>query len=236
MIGIALFFVVFAVCCLSIFTIFAVLLLLMNGTPYAIPFAMTAPAFVAVGLILLLNRYFTRWDRILWFLGISAASLLITGFVPVQDFYKGNLPTAAEEADPLLYETSNPFAETVQLDSGSSLRLDGTLPKLDGAPAYFPMYAAFVRAVYPEGDYTKFSGDSTVLYEHPRYAYHRLITGERDIIFAPPPTEQQLKKAEQAGVALTCTPIVKEAFVFYVHHRNPVDSLSEAEIRSVYSG
>jgi phosphate transport system substrate-binding protein len=36
------------------------------------------------------------------------------------------------------------------LDEGATLRLNDNLPRLDGATAMYPLYSAFVRAVYPE--------------------------------------------------------------------------------------
>ncbi|WP_052461866.1 PstS family phosphate ABC transporter substrate-binding protein [Sporosarcina koreensis] len=107
---------------------------------------------------------------------------------------------------------------------------------MDGATAYYPMYAAFVQAVYSEGSYEHFTGDGTVLTEHPRYAYHRLMTGDRDIIFAPAPTAAQQKRAEEAGLELKLTPVAKEAFVFYVPRGNRVSGLTEQEIRGIYGG
>ena len=42
--------------------------------------------------------------------------------------------------------------------------------------------------------------------------------------------------AKEAGVELKLTPIGKEAFVFFVNENNPVDSLSSAQLRDIYSG
>lgn len=39
------------------------------------------------------------------------------------------------------------------LDEPATLRLQDRLPRLDGATALYPVYAAFVQAVYPEAEY-----------------------------------------------------------------------------------
>lgn len=46
-----------------------------------------------------------------------------------------------------------PFEEDskiIKLDQEASLELSGNLPRIDGAAAVFPVYSAFVNAVYPE--------------------------------------------------------------------------------------
>ncbi|MBQ9694684.1 MAG: substrate-binding domain-containing protein, partial [Kiritimatiellae bacterium] len=42
--------------------------------------------------------------------------------------------------------------------------------------------------------------------------------------------------AQQAGLTYEITPIAREAFVFFVHRENPVDNLSQDDIRAIYSG
>ncbi len=217
-------------------SLFAMVIAYLNGSAFAIPFLLTVPAIVIAGLTLLLKNYFTTKRRTAGFLAISMAALLITGYAPVTYLYEESLARVPEQADPLNYESFAPHTAAAKLDAPASLRLTEPLPKLDSATAAYPMVASFVREVYPENDYTGFTGDGIVLEEHPRYAYHRIVTGERDLIFGPPPTAEQLKKAEQAGVKLKVTLIAKEAFVFYVNKSNPVSDLTEADIQAIYAG
>lgn len=217
-------------------SLFAMVIAVLNGSAFAIPFLLTVPAVVTACLVLLLKNYFVTKKRIAGFLLISAAALLVTGYKPVTYLYIENLSAVPEQANPTEYESFAPFTKAADLSGPAALHLTGPLPKIDSATAVYPMVSSFVRAVYPENDYTGFPGDGTVLQEHPRYTYHRLITGERDIIFGPPPTGEQLKKAEKAGVTLEVTPIAKEAFVFYVNNSNPVSDLTEAEVRAIYAG
>lgn len=112
------------------------------------------------------------------------------------------------------------------------LTIASDYPRLDGATAAYPIYAAAAQAIYTgvEKDAWKFIDSNTT----PK-AYENLIKGEVDIIFALQPSPEQRAAAEAAGVTLHLTPIAKEAFVFFVHQDNPVNTLTPAQIRSIYT-
>ena len=112
-------------------------------------------------------------------------------------------------------------------------------PRLDGATALFPVYSAFVEAVYPETTrYQSIEEDEkpVVTCTKTNRAYERLISGEADIIFAAVPSDAQLEDAKSAGVELELTPFGKEAFVFIVNEENPLESVTLDEIKAIYSG
>lgn len=44
------------------------------------------------------------------------------------------------------------------------------------------------------------------------------------------------KRAEKSGVTLLYTPFAREAFVFIVNADNPVNSLTEQQVRDIFSG
>jgi phosphate transport system substrate-binding protein len=60
------------------------------------------------------------------------------------------------------------------------------------------------------------------------------VSGEIDIFFGAQPSQQQKDAAKEKGVELTLTPIAKEAFVFFVHKDNPVNSLTLEQIQDIY--
>ena len=105
-------------------------------------------------------------------------------------------------------------------------------PRLDGATAAYPVFAAIAQSLYvgldaeTVGEYVSVSRTDV--------AYERLISGEIDVFFGAQPSEQQLLAAQAMGVEFTLTPIAKEAFVFFVHRENPVDSLTLDEIQDIY--
>jgi len=67
-------------------------------------------------------------------------------------------------------------------------------------------------------------------------AYNNLIEGKADIIFCAKPSDDQIKKAKEKGIAFNLTPIGKEAFVFFVNRHNPVSNLTTKQIKAIYSG
>jgi len=140
----------------------------------------------------------------------------------------------------LLYKY-RPFSEgnlLATLDEPSDLEFDMQTAnnlKLDGATALYPVYSAFVQAVYPNAEYRR-DGVSPVDCTNTVGAYERLIKGDVDIIFVAGPSEDQLKMAKQNGVQLHLTPIGREAFVFFVNSKNPVEGLTVEQIQKIYTG
>lgn len=135
--------------------------------------------------------------------------------------------------------TYAPFAEHNQLATLSQpstyqLKSGDALPKLDGATALYPVYAAFAQAVYPRQSYDAW--DSEVTSSGTGSAYQRLIDGNVDMIFAAAPSAVQMQLAESNSMKLYLTPIGQEAFVFFVNTDNPVDHLTSEQVKQIYSG
>jgi phosphate transport system substrate-binding protein len=149
------------------------------------------------------------------------------------------------------------------LDKPSSLRLTSDLPRLDGATAAYPLYSAFVHAVYPEVkpedkqrwpylpnfeivallfegirriEEEDFSRLSLVQCGKTAEAYQRLINGETDIIFCYEPSPAEIEAASAKGITLNLTPIAKDAFVFIVNGRNTMNNITRDQVRDIYSG
>jgi phosphate transport system substrate-binding protein len=131
----------------------------------------------------------------------------------------------------------HPFSEDnrlVQPASTPSLRIASDHPRLDGAIGAFPLYAAFAQAVY--AGLNVHAARDIVSCTNTLRAYKRLAANEVDIFFGAAPSQEQREAAAAQGLSLTETPIGKTAFVFIVHQDNPVRSLTQAQIRAVYSG
>ena len=115
----------------------------------------------------------------------------------------------------------------------STLKLEDNLPILDGAAAVFPVYSAFVHAVYPE-DVEIYDG--TFEYNNTKEGYKLLGEKQTDIFFGAYPSKEQITNAEENGTTFVYTPIGSEAFVFFVHKDNPIENLTTEQIRGIYSG
>lgn len=107
------------------------------------------------------------------------------------------------------------------------------LPIIDGATAAFPVYSAFVHAVYPESTELH---DGVFEYNNTVHGYDALATKETDIFIGAAPSQDQINYAIRRGTTFAYTQIGYEAFVFFVHKDNPVESLTVEQIRGIYSG
>lgn len=141
------------------------------------------------------------------------------------------------------------------LDHEASLQFTelADMPKLDGATAAYPVYAAFAQAVYKGlGDYYRANETgaqprelfvsseafpySIVKCSKTQQAYENLMNGKADVIFAAEPSEAQTERVKWRGDEFDLTPIGSEAFVFFTNVHNPVENLSVQQIQGIYSG
>ena len=128
-----------------------------------------------------------------------------------------------------------PFREDskiVKIDS-ETLKLTDDLPVIDGAAAFFPVYSAFVNAVYPE---TTELYDGVFEYNNTPGGYQLLAEKEIDLFLGVYPSEEQKAYAEECDTTFVYTPVGTEAFVFFVHKDNPIDNLTTEQIKGIYSG
>ena len=128
-----------------------------------------------------------------------------------------------------------PFEEDskiVKIDS-KTLKLTEDLPVIDGAAAFFPVYSAFVNAVYPE---TTELYDGVFEYNNTPGGYQLLAEKGIDLFLGVYPSEEQKAYAEECNTTFVYTPVGTEAFVFFVHKDNPIDNLTTEQIKGIYSG
>jgi len=166
-------------------------------------------------------------------LAFVLAFVAIVAFGVGRDFYNKKM-TISEEIDTTVYAPFSGNKKLAKLDELASLKLEGDLPRLDGATALYPVYSAFAEAVYPEKEYNTYA--SEIMCNNTVYAYENLINGDVDIIFVAGPSVEQKERAKNLGVDLHLTPIGNEAFVFFVNKSNKVSSLSLDEIKGIYKG
>lgn len=107
------------------------------------------------------------------------------------------------------------------------------LPIIDGATAAFPVYSAFVHAVYPETTQLR---DGVFEYNNTQWGYEKLAQKKTDIFIGAYPSEHQIGLAKYYGTTFAYTQIGWEAFVFFVHKDNPVENLTLEQIKGIYSG
>ena len=106
-------------------------------------------------------------------------------------------------------------------------------PRIDGSTSLIPLEAGVRAAIFGKSIE---QAEKDVAHTTTWGSFKRLLSGDADIIFSTPISDEQQKMADEAGVKLEQVPVVKEAFVFVVNAKNPVDALSQQQIKDIYSG
>ena len=138
----------------------------------------------------------------------------------------------APSIDVYQYLPFNENSKIVKYDS-KTLKFTENLPIIDGATAAFPVYSAFVNAVYPNT--TQLYG-KVFKYNTTTEGYKALAERETDIFIGAGPSAKQIEYALECGTAFEYTQLGWEAFVFFVHKDNPITSLTVEQIKKIYTG
>jgi len=104
-------------------------------------------------------------------------------------------------------------------------------PVIDGSSSTVVMHAA-IRA---------YLTDAHLFEEHSQTyaALERLIPGSEnpaDVVLAVKYYDDTLNDAKERGADFVITPIAKEGFVFVLHKDNPINSLTQEQLRDIFSG
>ncbi|MFE5321011.1 PstS family phosphate ABC transporter substrate-binding protein [Paenibacillus sp. NPDC056579] len=211
------------------------IILLMVGQRFYLRFADAAACTLAVFIVLWVFAFVRAKVTNLLFVTCLIAGLSAVSVHEYNRYVRDSLATVNEQGvDLRVYQPFGSNTKAVSLDEPSTLMLAADMPRLDGATALYPLYAAFARAVYPEKEYD--FRNSEVMCTTTADAYSNLLEGKADMIFAAAPSKQQLEAARSKGIELKLTPIGREAFVFFVNSRNTVQGLSKAQLQGIYTG
>ncbi len=174
-----------------------------------------------------------RWRYVKWWSVFGAVVLIALvvdyGIVRYQDSITINVTPNIPVREYLPFRDDS---KIVKVDS-QTLKLEEDLPIVDGAAAVFPVYSAFVNAVYPN---TTRLNDGVFEYNNTSSGYYYLGMKETDIFFGAYPSQEQIDEAKKLGTTFEYTPIGADAFVFFVHKDNPIESLTTQQIKGIYSG
>ncbi len=107
------------------------------------------------------------------------------------------------------------------------------LPRMDGSTSATPLEIG-LRSGFQGIPYNE--AKELVSHTTTHDSFKRLINGEVDLIFSVPISDEQKKMADEAGVKLFMEPVAREGFVFVVNKSNPINSLTQEQLRKIYSG
>ena len=131
------------------------------------------------------------------------------------------------------YEPFKPGNRLATAKPNAAFRFEGEAPRMTGAYALYPVYAAAFQALAAEpaerpDEYVTLNGSDAIFWW--------LNNEKSDVIFGLRPAPGQIEAMRKAGLRYTLTPILREAFVFFVHKDNPATNLTQDQIRAIYSG
>lgn len=186
-------------------------------------------------LVIVLRFGLLKTKRRKWgFLIFTLITLIGSSAWPIYERYVESIPTVSNEVNIYEYMPFEEDSKVVTLDEETTLQLSDPLPVIDGATALYPLYSAIAQATYPVKEYDPYY--SEVMVNTTPDAYDNLINGEVDMIFVNEPSQDQIQRAKAKGIEFELTPIGKEAFVFFVNHKNQIDNLTLQQIKEIYSG
>lgn len=117
--------------------------------------------------------------------------------------------------------------------SADLLTLREGLPVIDGSTSMIPLEAGIRAAIF---DISMEEATAQVAHTTTWNSFYRLLDGTAQLILTTPPSDEQWDIAREQDVELETVPISMEGFVFVVNADNPVDSLTQAQLRDIYSG
>ena len=157
---------------------------------------------------------------------LLALALLLCGFTPQRE--EISQPESSESSS----VESRPEQSAPEVSEEITF-LRENFPRIDGSTSLIPLEAGIRAAIFCKSIE---QAEKDVAHTTTWGSFKRLLSGDADMIFSTPISAEQQKMADEAGIKLEQVPVVKEAFVFAVNAKNPVDALSQQQIKDIYSG
>lgn len=161
---------------------------------------------------------------------LMLAAVLLAGCGPAR-------PETTERTEPTPpTETTRPTETTAPTEPTehsalASLRED--LPTMDGSTSLIPLEAGIRAAIF---DISMEEATAQVRHTTTWGSFSNLLEGTVDMIFSCPLSQEQYDEAQTLGVTLELVPVAMEGFVFVVNADNPVDTLTQQQLKDIYSG
>jgi len=128
------------------------------------------------------------------------------------------------------YEPTNEEKERAEQLAGI---LRNNLPKIDGSTSTIPLEGGVIASLF---NMSQENAEAGVVHSTTYGSYDNLMENNCDIIFSTPLSEEQYNTARTKNIELEVVPVVYEGFVFVVNASNPVNTLSQQQIKDIYSG
>lgn len=125
--------------------------------------------------------------------------------------------------------TEEEKARTAELNN----LLKTNLPQIDGTVDTIPLEAGISVKLFGKSQEMTEAG---ITHTDTKTAYNKLIAGKTDVIFAKTFDDAEQREAAAKNIDIKKETIAYEGIVFIVNANNPVDTLSQEQIKGIYSG
>jgi len=142
-------------------------------------------------------------------------------------------PTSESTPSPTPEPTPTPSPESTPEPVIDAAWWAENMPSMDGSTSLIPLEAGIRSALL---EISMEEAEKQVNHSTTYSSFYNLISKNIDLIFSVPLSADQLEHTTNAGVELVQVPIAREGFVFVVNKDNPVDSLTQQQLRDIYSG
>ncbi|MBR3962775.1 MAG: substrate-binding domain-containing protein [Oscillospiraceae bacterium] len=132
--------------------------------------------------------------------------------------------------------SSKPEAEQIPVPEVPKEGMDflrENFPKIDGSTSLIPLEAGIRAEIFGK---TIEEATNDVVHTTTYGSFYELVRGNVDMVFSCPLSEEQREAAKKDGIVFEEIPIAYEGFVFVVNANNPVDVLTQEQLRDIYSG
>ncbi|MBE6362948.1 MAG: hypothetical protein E7054_04765 [Lentisphaerae bacterium] len=220
-------------CFLWILGVFMIAFGFLNQTPMVIFMTL-----VLLSLLVMLYAFLFCKTRKIWkYSGIAALFfMLILCAVPAYRYF--TVERFKQLNDRINWDAYDPWrtgTKVVAVDAAPEFKIKKDLPRIDGAYALYPVYSGVVRALYDRKEYDKDSW-KYLNTNGSDMTFTNLLNDRADLLFSAPPSKKQIADAKAKGLKYEITPFAKEAFVFFVNSKNPIENITSQQIRDIYSG
>ena len=145
--------------------------------------------------------------------------------------------TVSETASETISETESETSSAPEFDlntlAGQYGLNEENFPVIDGSTSAIPIESGLRAMLF---DIPQEEAEMQVKHTKTHTAFTKLLDGECDMILSVPLSADQKKAAEEKGIELEMVPVSAEGFTFVVNAENPVDGLTQEQIRKIYSG
>ena len=142
------------------------------------------------------------------------------------------LLTGCAQPEPVQPEPESVSTET-PAETPEPLLSAEDFPCMDGSTANLPLMAAVLSATT---GMAQAEAENTVSCTTTPMAWESLAAGDSDLLLVYEAAEDTKAILEEYGTELEITPIGLDALVFIVNEQNPVQTMTQEELRQVYTG